>query len=434
MNYTDMTRMIKREMVPALGCTGPTAYALAAARCKPLLTAYPEQINIYVCPSQLKIGFGVTTPGAAEPGIGMAAAIGVLGGDYTRGFGVLETASAENAEEALALVRDGKTKVLCDWAQDIGIYVRVEVQTKNETASATVAGMYDKIVEVTKDGEKLFSCEIPAKAVDDSETDLTPDLIQAYIAQVSPDVLAFLLDGYHMNVKLAEDGLKEKFGLESGRSYLQVSQNTSAEELFADPLQYLPQEPYARTRILVAAASDARMGGSTLPAMAAMGDGNQGITALIPVGLEAERLHATREKTILALAVSCLFTFYIKIHIGRTAAFCLCGIAAAVGAAAGISYLRSEDWGKVRASAKNVIATTAGMLCDGAKNGCALKMASASAAAIQSADLACYGMEVGSFDGIAAKTLEETVSNLAYVANASKKVLDKSIVDLITEK
>lgn len=436
MNHQDITEMLRREIVPALGCTGPTAYALAGARCRPYLTAEVESIDVYVCPEQLKIGFGVATPGTKEPGIGIAAAMGVLGGDYKRGFGVLETTNSSHVEKALSMVGRGQVKIHCDWDQPYDIYVREEVKTANESIVAVVAGAYDRIVSVSKDGREIFRIDVPETAVSGSEDQLKPDLIFDYIDKVDTTELKFLLDGYHLNYRLAEVGLKNNYGLQAGRSYLVsiFAQDSLPEDLFEDPMRYLPSSLIERSKILVAAASDARMGGSRNAAMAAMGDGNQGITALIPVGLAAEEVEASSDTTIRALALSCLITFYVKLNIGRTSAFCMCGMAASTGVAAAISYLRGMSEQEIRAASKNTIATLAGILCDGAKNSCALKMAISVVSAIGASDLARLGSEVGYYDGVAAAGLEETVNCVADIARTSKKSLDTSIVQNILSK
>jgi len=435
MTREGITRMLKKEMVPALGCTGPTAYALAAARCKPYLTAEAKLMNIYVSPAFLKIGFGVATPGTTEPGIGIAAAIGLIGGDYTLGMEVLKTCTPEDVVNAQQMVNEGKVQIFGDW-DETGVYVRAEIITDNETAVTVLSGTHDGIVSVAVDGKEMFHADVTPVAVQEDEVGLTPEIIFDYIAHADTKELRLLLDGYKMNIALAEDGLKKGFGLQSGRAYLKSSfkaDNVPA-DLFERPLDYLPTALHKRIQILVSAASDARMGGSSYPAMAAMGDGNQGITAILPVGLAAEAYGASEEETIRALALACLMLFFVKIHIGRSAAFCLCAIAASAGAAAGICYLKGLDEKATRAAVKNAISPLAGMLCDGAKNGCALKMSIASATALTAVELAESGVEVGYFDGVADDTLERTVSCITEIATKSMDLLDNLMVESILAK
>jgi len=434
MTHDDITKMLQREMVPALGCTGPTAYALAAARCRPLMTGPAEKMKVYVSPAFLKIGFGVATPGTAEPGIPIAAAIGLMGGDWTLGLSVLKTCTEEDIERARSFVREGRVEIFSDEEQT-GVYVRAEVTTANETVAAVISGTHDGIISVELNGKSVFSKEMPEEAVKPDEDSLTPDMIFDYVDSVNTEELAFLLDGYELNMALAEDGLKHEYGLASGRAYLKNCQGKSVPaDLYDDPMKYMPDSLEKKVKILVSAASDARMGGSSCAALAAMGDGNQGITATIPVGLAAEEYGADREKTIRALALSCLMLFYVKIHIGRAAAFCMCAIAAASGVAASVTYLKGGDRSAIRAAVKNVIAPLAGMLCDGAKNACALKMEVAAATALIATELAEAKIEVGYYDGVADETLEETVEGVTSIAMKSMNMLDGLMVEEILAK
>ena len=432
MNCEDFTKLLKKEVVPALGCTGPTAYALAAACCKPYTTEQLKSMDIYVSPAFLKIGFGVATPGTSEPGIKLSAAIGFIGGDHKLGIQVLQPVTADDIRLAEKWVADGRFHVLCDWDKT-GVYVRAEAVTKNERVTAVVEKKHDGVSLIAVDGKDVFTAEIKDETSENGDAELALEDIFKYIRTVDTNELRFLLDGYRMDLAIAEDGLKQKFGLQSGRAYLAEywrNKQTPA-DLFEDPMKYLPDTLESKAKILVAAASDARMGGSRLPATATMGDGNQGLTAILPVGAAAELYGVSEDKTIRAIALSCLLLFYVKVNIGRAAAFCLCAIAAAGGVAGAICYLRDMDEKQIEASVKNVIAPLAGMLCDGAKNGCAIKMAIASTAAINAAELAGDGVQVGYYDGVADDSLKDTVQCISGVATRSMELLDRCMTEAI---
>lgn len=432
----ELTMLLKKEMVPALGCTGPTAYALATACCKPFLTDIPKEVKIYVSPAFLKIGFGVATPGTTQPGIAIAAALGLVGGDYKLGLQVLKPCTKEDVENAQKLVKRGLIQVLCAWDKG-GVYVRAEVTTDNEKAIAVVEHTHDGISLIEVNGEIKFEVSSTGqKNLEDNPDCLRLDDIFAYIKSVDTEELRFLLDGYRLNLELAEDGLRQGFGLKSGCAFLAEwwQGKNQPTDLFERPMEYLPDAILEKARVLVAAASDARMGGSRLPAMAAMGDGNQGITAIIPVAVAAEMMGKSEEQTIRALALSCLMLFYIKMHIGRAAAFCLCAIAASAGVAAGVSYLKEMNEKQICVAVKNVISALCGMLCDGAKNACALKMSIATTTALACVDLAASDVECGFYDGVADDTLEQTVSCITGIATASMDMLDRCMVDEIIKK
>lgn len=436
MTNSELSGLLKKEMLPALGCTGPTAYALATACCRPFLTAPVKEVKIYVSPAFLKIGFGVATPGTTEPGIGIAAAIGLTGGDYRLGMQVLQPVTDEDITLAREMVQSGLIQVLCAWEKQ-GVYVRAEVRTENELAIAVVEHTHDGISLIEVNGEKKYTATISAEEkLEDNPDSLTLEDIFRYVRTVDTSDIRFLADGYTMNLALAEDGLKHQFGLRSGRAILaEYWQSRGVPgDLYERPMDYLPDGIQDRAKVLVSAASDARMGGSRLPAMAAMGDGNQGLTAMLPVGAAADLLGDSEEQKIRALALSCLMLFYIKMHIGRASAFCLCAIAASAGVAAGIGYLKGMDEPQICGAVKNVISPLAGMLCDGAKNACALKMAIAASTAITSIDLAASNVETSYFDGVSDDTLENTVSCITKIATQSMELLDHCMVDGILEK
>lgn len=436
MNNYRFTDLLRKEMVPALGCTGPTAYALASACCRPYVTSTPEDIKVYVSPGFLKIGFGVATPGTSRPGIEVPTALGLIGGDWQLGLSVLDPCTPGDMDAALAMVDSGIIHVLC--AEDkLGIYIRCEVKTAHETVLAVVEGTHDGVALISVDGEiKFQGPQITLEEAADLPDPFRIEDAFEYVNTVNTDELRFLLDGYRMNIALAEDGLRQGFGLKSGRAFLEKSLagQPRPADLFENPLAYLPKDSKTRAQILVAGASDARMGGSRLPAMAAMGDGNQGLTAIIPVGVEAELTGRSEEDMIRALALSCLALFYVKLNIGRESSFCLCSIAASSGVAAGISWLRGMTEAQICAAVKNTISPLCGMLCDGAKNACALKMAIASDVAYTGVDLASADVECGFYDGVADDTLPNTVQCVAALATDSLELLDKSMVRQIIQK
>ena len=436
MTNPEFTALLKKEMVPALGCTGPTAYALAGACCKPYLTAAPRDVRVYVSPGFLKIGFGVATPGTPRPGIEVPTALGLIGGDYKLGLSVLQPCTDADMERALAMADSGVVRVLC--AEDKGgVYVRCEVDTDNEQIVSVVEHTHDGVSLIQVDGEVKFSrASEGGEAGDDMPERYSLDDMFAYVESVDPEELAFLLDGYRINIELAEDGIRQGFGLKSGRAFLANwwQPRGLPEDLYENPMKYLPDSIQARAKVLVAGASDARMGGSRLPAMAAMGDGNQGLTAIIPVGVAAELMGKDRESLIRALALSCLMLFYVKINIGRESSFCLCSIAASAGVAAGVGYLRGMAREQICAAVKNVISPLCGMLCDGAKNACALKMAIAADTAFTGIELAASGVACGFYDGVADDTLEHTVDCVTALANDSIDLLDRSMVRQIVKK
>ena len=437
MTHEEITALLQLEMSLATGCTGPTAYALASACCREYLTAEPTEIRVRVSPAYLKMGFGVATPGTGRTGIEIATAVGLYGGDPKAGMQVLKDIPEEAIEKAKALA-DKDIIFVESEPGTRGVYVRTEVVTPNETVTAVVEKTHDGISLVQVDDKVRFSAvleDVKEDRIEDHPERLTLEEIFAYPETATLEEIGFLLDGYRTNLELAEDGVRGGFGLQSGRKLLFLA-NPGAEtaNLVAHPLDYLPADEEERAKILVSAASDGRMGGSHFPAMAAMGDGNQGLTVLLPIGAVAEQMGVSDLETARAMALGCLMLFYIKKYIGRAAAMCLCAICAAAGAAAGVGYLKGLTEHRIRDAVKDVLAELGGMICDGAKNACALKMATAVTGAMQAGRLAQLDIEPGYYDGISDETLEDTVLAITTLANESMDMMDQYIVDAILMK
>ena len=437
MKYDEITALLRREIEPVTGCTGPTAYALAAAACSKYLTGGITAIRVYVSPAYLKMGFGVATPGTSETGIEIATAAGLIGGDPDGGMQVLKNTTAAQIEQAAEFCRTTDISVFSAPGEH-GVYVRDEIETDRETVTAVVSRTHDGLCLIQVDGCTVFRAD-PAEEeerIEDHPDRLALEDIFDYAETCSLEEAGFLLDHYRVNLALAEDGIRGGYGMQSGRALLRQSWagQELPPDLFEHPLDHLPSGLEERIKILVCGASDGRMGGSRLPAVAAMGDGNQGLTLLLPIGLAAEALHASPLQTARAMALGALMLFYVKMHIGRAAAMCLCAIAASAGAAAGYGYLKCLPPTRIKTAVKNVISPLAGMLCDGAKNACALKMSVAASTALQAVALAEMGSEAGYYDGICDDLLQDTVTNVTQIANETMDYLDDCMVRVILRK
>ena len=435
--HNEITKLLHDEIVPVIGCTGPTAYALAAAACRKYVTGSIREYRVYVSPAYLKMGFGVATPGTSEKGIEIATAAGFIGGNPDLGMQVLSHLSEEELQTASKLKDNGLISVLCA-SDETGIYVRNEIVTECETVVSVVKHTHDGLSLIEVNGKPVLQKDLSGEdeRLEDHPDRLSLEDIFSYIEKCSLEEVGFLLDYYQVSLLIAEDGIRSSFGMKSGRALLKKSMNgmETPPDLFEHPLNYLPDSLQERIKILVCGASDARMGGSRLPAIAAMGDGNQGLTLMLPIGTAADVMQASDLKKARAMALGALMLFYVKMHTGRAAAMCLCAIAASAGAAAGYGYLRDLSEDQIKASVKNVISPLAGMLCDGAKNACALKMSIAAESALQAADLAAEGVEADVYDGVCQDSLEDTVMTITQIANDSMLMMDNYMVKAILDK
>ena len=424
--------LIKQEVIPALGCTEPIAVALAVAKACELLReagAEPSELSAEVSANILKNGMGVGIPGTGMVGLHIAVALAAVCGKSEYRLEVLKDLDPGSVAAAKKLVEDGKVKVERSHRPD-KLYVLATASGGGHCAEAVVSGSHDTITELRLDGKELECVQHTAAEVEESATELSPDLARAitvrqivdFALETPIDKLEFIMDSVKLNKALSDEGLNHKYGLQIGRTIL--SSLNSA--VYGDTIL-----TYAMAR--TAAASDARMAGCTLPAMSNSGSGNQGITVTVPVIAVAEKTGASREQLIRALTLAHLVAIHIKGHLGKLSALCGCVIAS-TGSSCGIVYLRGGGYEQICSAIKNMIGNITGMVCDGAKEGCAMKVASGVACSMQSAILALDGICISANDGIIEKDIEKTISNLGRIGSVGMQTTDEMILDIMSCK
>ena len=433
MDYDKIIALIHSEVKPALGCTEPIAVALAVARAAEALRegcgCGAEEITVGVSANILKNGMGVGIPGTGMVGLHVAAALGAVCGCSRYGLEVLHDLCPEAVEKARKLVESDSVRVTLAQTEEL-LYVYAEARAEGHVASATISGAHDRIVEVTFGGKAIPVASTAPSADEQGAPAIEPDFarnltvrdIWEFATTVPLEKIAFMEDSIKLNRALAVEGLRHPYGLQVGRTLL-ADDNKS---VYGDTL-------LIHAMAWTAAASDARMAGCTLSAMSNSGSGNQGVTATMPVIAIAEKTEATHEQLLRALALSHLVAIHIKGYLGKLSALCGCVIAS-TGSACGIVYLRRGGYGQVCAAIKNMIGNITGMVCDGAKVGCALKVASGVATALQSAVLALDGQCISANDGIIEEDIEKTISNLGRIGSVGMKATDKMILDIMSCK
>ena len=427
---TTLKAFLHREVRPALGCTEPGAVALAVARACEELSDRDSvaSIRVMVSASIYKNGMSVGIPGArGARGNALAAALGALVGRSSYGLEVLKDTRDEDVARAQAWVEDERVSVLCD-PERTGVYVLATLFTPTHKAVCLVSGSHDRIVRVVLDGQTTFELpEAPAaQAGVPSEEDLPETLEETLklLDQMDPEDEEFLLEGVALNWTMACEGLKEETPCAGFGRELQGLMSTG--ELCDD----LP----SRIRSACTAAADARMAGALLPVMSSAGSGNHGITAILPVALAGEHLGKGRHDIARALGASHLATSFVKRRLGRLSPVCGCAVAAGAGASAGIATLLGGSSDEVARSMKLLLANLAGMLCDGAKESCALKVGAASYEAYLAARFALDGHGLDLPQGVAGATLEQTVENVARVNREGMKTVDRVIIDILDQQ
>lgn len=426
--------ILEMEVTLALGCTEPVAIALASAAAASLLSGKEiEGIEIWIDPNIYKNGLAVTIPGTGGlQGLDISAALGALGGDPKRDLEVFDSIDEETVEKAKELVARGKVKV--NLRPEKGLYVRARIIGEGDTAEALILDLHNNIVslklndQILKESallEKGFAKK-DKKGLGDLENwlrELTLEEILELTADLDDEDLSFLEEGVNHNLALAEYGLQHGSGLGIGKAI---------DRLIKQKL--LVKDMTSSARRLTSAAADARMGGAKLPAMSSAGSGNHGLTAILPIWAIKDFIDHDRQTLLRAVGLSHIITAYVKAHTGRLSAVCGCSVAAGAGATAGITYLVGGDAHHMEGAIKNILEDLAGVICDGAKAGCAIKLNTAAGAAVQAALFSLHGVNVQDTDGIIGDSTSQTIKNMGALSQDGMVETDKTILKIMLEK
>ena len=441
----EIIELIKKEVKPALGCTEPIAVSLAVARsCEALreIGAEVGSLVVEVSANILKNGMGVGIPGTGMVGLHIASALAVTCGKSAYGLEVLKDLSDDAISAAKAMVDAGIVKVvLAD--TPLKLYIKAWAYSEGEpvhSAYTEIANNHDSIISVVRDGVSLMdhshinplncagsACtavggEVAPVEKTTLDYKLSVKEILQFAQEASFENIEFILDSVKLNKALADAGLSNDYGLKVGKTILAREHSN----VFGSSIM-----TYAMAA--TAAASDARMAGCTLPAMSNSGSGNQGITVTMPVIAVAEKMGVSQEQLARALVLSHLVAIHIKGYLGKLSALCGCVIAS-TGSSCGIVYLNGGTYEQVCAAIKNMVGNITGMVCDGAKVGCALKVASGVSSSIQAAVLALDNICISTHDGIIEDCIEKTICNLGRIGAEGMQTTDKMILDIMVCK
>lgn len=386
--------LLREETLPAIGCTEPVAVALCAAEASACLLKEPYRLHLEVSPYILKNGMHVGIPGTAGlTGLDLACALGSLLPHPEKQMTILGDVSDEKLSKAKAIVQSGSVSVRsADTPYKVWVDVRIDA-ADGHWARAVIQGTHTHVLLVEKDGQPLRTDRCQESESRDMPA-ITLESVYAFATTVSQADLEFLDEIIRVNTRIACEGLARDYGLCVGR--------------------HLANSPDAAQQVIAvtAAAADARMSGCQLPVMTNMGSGNQGITASLPVIETAHLLGASHEQLLRALAISELVAMEVKTHIGRLSALCGCSIAAAIGAASAMVFLRGGNFEQIAYAVNMMVGDVTGIICDGAKPGCALKIATAVSAAQRAAVLALSLEHTVQPYGIVSSDVEATIQNL----------------------
>lgn len=419
--------VLKKEIVPAEGCTEPIAVAYAVSLAAELLEEEITGIQLFLSGNIIKNAMGVGIPGTGQTGLPIAAALGAVICRSHRKLEILSGLTADELSQANAII---DRKLLAVELKDTPekLYIEARVQSANHRATAVVAKEHTNIVLLEKDGIPIDIQKDKGDCGEDEQLSsegyaVSLEGIYEFVCHTAFADLEFLLEGARMNKAISDEGLRGDYGLQVGKKMSQ----RSAVNLFGNDVA---NSVIAAT----AAASDARMDGSAMPVMTTAGSGNQGIAATLPVIKLAELMGKSDELLARAIALSNLVTVHVKHYIGRLSPLCGSGIAGGVGANSGIIYLMGGSLDQIKHGIQNTIASLSGMICDGAKSTCALKISTATNAAIQAATLAMNNISPTDNDGVIFEKVEDTIRNMERLVQEGLAATDETILNIMLSK
>ena len=415
--------LMKREVVPAVGCTEPMAVALCVARATEVLGTKPEKIKALLSANILKNAMGVGIPGTGMIGLPIAIALGAIIGKSEYQLEVIKDVCPEAIEQGKQYINEGRIDIQLKQGECDKLYVEILCEGGGHTASAIISGSHTRFVNVTRDAEVLLDQQAHGSSDgDDGDIELKLRLVYDFAMTAPLDEISFILETRDYNLKAAQESVKGNYGHCLGKTM----DRPLSHGIFGNTI-------FSRILSKTALATDARMGGALIPVMSNSGSGNQGICATNPVAVYAMENENTEEELIRALTLSHLTAIYIKQSLGKLSALCGC-VVASIGSSCGITYLMGGDYDRICYAVKNMIANLTGMICDGAKPSCALKIASGVSTALLSAVLAMEGRHVTSAEGIIDDDVDRSIRNLTVIGADAMCATDQMVLDIMTGK
>lgn len=417
--------LVKQEVVPAIGCTEPIAVALCVAKATELLGSQPESISVKLSGNMLKNAMGVGIPGTGMVGLPIAIALGALVGKSEYQLEVLRDVTPQAVGKGKEYIDGNHIKVSLKEGECDKLYIEVTTIAAGNTSTAIIAGDHTRFVYLAKNGEELLNASQAQSSGEGEQahaTWLTLKMVYDFATTAPLEEIEFINEARRLNENAAKLSLLGNYGHELGKTLSRpLGRGIMGDSMFSHILS------------ATSSACDARMAGAMIPVMSNSGSGNQGIAATMPVVVFAEENHNTEEELTRALMLSHLTAIYIKQSLGKLSALCGC-VVASTGSSCGITYLMGGSYEQVTFSVKNMIANLAGMVCDGAKPSCALKVSSGVSTAVLSAMLAIQNKHVSSVEGIVEDDVDRTIHNMTRMGAEGMNETDRMVLEIMTNK
>ena len=413
--------LIHQEVVPAIGCTEPIAVALCVAKATETLGTKPEKINVLLSANILKNAMGVGIPGTGMIGLPIAIALGALIGKSEYQLEVLKDSTPDVVEEGKRFIEEKRIHILLKENIEEKLYIEVCCEVGDDKATAVIAGGHTTFIYIERNGEVLFQKQHTASCEKEEEClELTLRKVYDFALNTPLDEISFILETARLNKAAAERSFEGNYGHGLGKMLRGTYEHkVMGDSVFSHILSY------------TSGACDARMAGAMIPVMSNSGSGNQGISATLPVLVFAEENDKSEEELIRALMLSHLTVIYIKQSLGRLSALCGC-VVAATGSSCGITWLMGGTYDQVAYAVQNMIANLTGMICDGAKPSCALKVTTGVSTAVLSAIM--ENRCVTSVEGIIDEDVDQSIRNLTKIGSKGMNETDKLVLEIMTGK
>ena len=415
--------LVKREVVPAIGCTEPIAVALCVAKAAETLGVKPEKISVWLSANILKNAMGVGIPGTGMIGLPIAIALGALIGKSEYQLEVLKDSVPEAVEAGKRFIDEKRILIALKPNISEKLYIEVCCEAGSDRSIAIIAGGHTSFVYVSHNGDVLLDKQTAsAEEEENAVPDLTLRKVYDFAMTAPLDEIRFILDTARLNKAAAEQSFTGNYGHGLGKMLRGTYEHkVMGDSVFSHILSY------------TSGACDARMAGAMIPVMSNSGSGNQGISATLPVVVYAEENGKSEEELIRALMLSHLTVIYIKESLGRLSALCGC-VVAATGSSCGITWLMGGTYEQITYAVQNMIANLTGMICDGAKPSCALKVTTGVSTAVLSAIMAMENRCVTSVEGIIDQDVDQSIRNLTRIGSQGMNETDKLVLDIMTNK
>lgn len=415
--------LVKSEVVPAIGCTEPIAVALCVAKATEVLGKRPEKITVLLSANILKNAMGVGIPGTGMIGLPIAVALGALIGKSAYQLEVLKDSTSDTVEEGKRFIDEKRIHISLKDGIEEKLYIEVCCEAGEDKSTAVIAGGHTTFIYIALNNDILLSrqAEVSTEA-EEKALDLSLRKVYDFAMTTPLDEIRFILETARLNKAAAERSFEGDYGHALGK----ILRGTYEHKIMGDSV-------FSHILSYTSGACDARMAGAMIPVMSNSGSGNQGISATLPILVYAEENGKSEEEIIRALMLSHLTVIYIKQSLGRLSALCGC-VVAATGSSCGITWLMGGTYEQVSYAVQNMIANLTGMICDGAKPSCALKVTTGVSTAVLSAIMAMENRCVTSVEGIIDEDVDQSIRNLTKIGSKGMNETDKLVLEIMTSK